>query len=301
MFLAQEKALYLSLNMMKPQSGGLIGYFWSPAEYEQKIREGLSNQTATKITAIKDNYNIEPPTFNKITDFTFAFQALGDTYGIPTYQEANPTPINIVTFPFMFGLMFGDMGHGSILAAFGIFLTLAHDKLKKSAFKSMLPYRYFLMLMGLCSTYCGFMYNEFFAMPTQIFGSCYELDKKVQWHKAGDETVKGAWYYDRKDFSCTYPFGVDPVWGLSNQKLTFSNNIKMKLSVIMGIAHMTIGVLIKGTNTLFRNDYPSFFFEVVAGLVMLLGLFGWMDILIYGKWFFNRNFTDYKELTTFNG
>jgi V-type H+-transporting ATPase subunit a len=75
----------------------------------------------------------------------------------------------------------------------------------------------------------------------------------------------------------------------------------MKLSVIMGIAHMTIGVLIKGTNTLFRNDYPSFFFEVVAGLVMLLGLFGWMDILIYGKWFFNRNFTDYKELTTFNG
>lgn len=34
MFLAQEKALYQSLNMMKTQSGGLIGYFWSPAEVE---------------------------------------------------------------------------------------------------------------------------------------------------------------------------------------------------------------------------------------------------------------------------
>ena len=73
MFLAQEKALYLSLNMMKPQSGGLVGYFWSPAEYEQEIRDRLANQTATKITAIKDNYHIEPPTFNKITDFTYVF------------------------------------------------------------------------------------------------------------------------------------------------------------------------------------------------------------------------------------
>jgi V-type H+-transporting ATPase subunit a len=85
MFLAQEKALYLSLNMMKPQSGGLIGYFWSPAEYEQQIRDTLANQTATKITAIKDNFNIEPPTFNKVTDFTYVFQTIGDTYGIPTY------------------------------------------------------------------------------------------------------------------------------------------------------------------------------------------------------------------------
>jgi hypothetical protein len=71
MFLAQEKALYQSLNMMKTQSGGLIGYFWSPGEYEQEIRDRLSSQTATKITAIKDNYAIEPPTYNKVTDFTF--------------------------------------------------------------------------------------------------------------------------------------------------------------------------------------------------------------------------------------
>ena len=43
MFLAQEKALYQNLNMLVPQSGGLIGYFWSPAEYEQTIRERLAN------------------------------------------------------------------------------------------------------------------------------------------------------------------------------------------------------------------------------------------------------------------
>lgn len=175
MFLAQEKALYQSLNMMKSQSGGLIGYFWAPTEFESKISQELASQTATKISAIKDNYNIEPPTYNKITDFTFVNQMIVDTYGVPSYQEANPTPVSIVTFPFLFGMMFGDMGHGSILAMFGLFLVLMAPRLKGTALGAFLPARYFLLLMGLSSFYCGFMYNEYFSMTIQIFDSCYDL------------------------------------------------------------------------------------------------------------------------------
>jgi len=88
-----------------------------------------------------------------------------DTYGIPTYLEANPTVITIVTFPFFFGMMFGDMGHGSIIMLFGMILMLFNDKLKDGAFKSVLPVRYLLFLMGFMATYCGFIYNEFFAIP----------------------------------------------------------------------------------------------------------------------------------------
>jgi V-type H+-transporting ATPase subunit a len=141
-----------------------------------------------------------------------------DTYGIPTYQEANPTPVSIVTFPFMFGLMFGDMGHGSILAFFGLFLTMFNDKLKKSALKDLLPVRYFLLLLGLSSFYCGFMYNEFFAMPAQIFSSCYNIEDKQKWclaADASDPTCNGKFYFERSNFECTYPMGVDPVWGIS--------------------------------------------------------------------------------------
>ena len=58
---------------MKAQGGGLLGYFWAPAEYEQTVRDRLAGHTATKITAIKDNFNIDPPTFNKVTDFTYVF------------------------------------------------------------------------------------------------------------------------------------------------------------------------------------------------------------------------------------
>lgn len=96
-----------------------------------------------------------------------------DTYGIPTYLEANPTVITIVTFPFLFGMMFGDLGHGSIIMIFGLYLMLFNNSLKEGAFKSVLPIRYLIFMMGFMATYCGFIYNEFFAMPLNIFGSCY--------------------------------------------------------------------------------------------------------------------------------
>lgn len=31
--------------------------------------------------------------------------------------------------------------------------------------------------MGLMAFYCGFIYNEFFAVTTNIFGSCYQMNK----------------------------------------------------------------------------------------------------------------------------
>ena len=120
-----------------------------------------------------DNNTISKPTFIKTNDFTKMFQMVVDTYGIPTYLEANPTVITIVTFPFFFGMMFGDMGHGSIIMVFGLILMIFNDKLKDGGFKSILPVRYLLFLMGFMATYCGSIYNEFFAIPTNVFGSCY--------------------------------------------------------------------------------------------------------------------------------
>ncbi|MFN9901414.1 MAG: V-type ATPase 116kDa subunit family protein, partial [bacterium] len=78
---------------------------------------------------------------------------------------------------------------------------------------------------------------------------------------------------------------MDPIWSLSNNRLTFVNSIKMKMSVIFGVFHMTIGILIKGLNTINFGQKMKFWTEVFAGLVILLGLFGWMDSLIIAKFF----------------
>lgn len=83
----------------------------------------------------------------------------------------------MATFPFLFGLMFGDMGHGAIILAFGLILTFFHDRLKKSAFGLFGPGRYLLVLLGINAVFCGIIYNEFFALRTNILGSCYNINE----------------------------------------------------------------------------------------------------------------------------
>ena len=52
-----------------------------------------------------------------------------DTYGVPSYREFNPAFFYIVTFPFFFGVMYGDVGHGSILLFAALFMVMFHDRL----------------------------------------------------------------------------------------------------------------------------------------------------------------------------
>ena len=165
MFLAKEKALYLTLNLMKWQNQGFVGYFWAPKELENEIMRSIDKYSAAKISAY-DNHNIPRPTYFKTTEFLAPFQALVDMYGIPTYLEANPAPIAIASFPFLFGMMFGDMGHGSIYLVFGTILILLNEQLKNGPFEAARQARYLLFLMGFFSTFCGMMYNEWFAIPT---------------------------------------------------------------------------------------------------------------------------------------
>ena len=56
------------------------------------------------------------------------------------------------------------------------------------------------------------------------------------------------------------------------------------MSVIIGVFHMSIGISVKGFNAVFNSEKLVLIFEVIGGLVILLGLFGWMDFLIIYKW-----------------
>jgi V-type H+-transporting ATPase subunit a len=96
----------------------------------------------------------------------------------------------------------------------------------------------------------------------------------------------------RRDHMCNYPVGVDPVWSLASTKLQFTNNIKMKISVIIGVIHMSIGIICKGTNAIYFRRWVVLITEVITGLIILIGLFGWMDLLIFAKWFKHLDLQD---------
>jgi V-type H+-transporting ATPase subunit a len=231
-----------------------------------------------------------------MNDVIAPLQLITNTYGVPSYQEANPATFAIVTFPFLFAVMFGDYGHGSLIFFVGAMMVLFYDNLLPMLGKDVMQQRYMFFLMGFFSCYNGLLYNEWFAMPYPWFKSCYvtsPLPKAENGNvfpyvdftsRADAQTDK---YYDTE---CVYPFGMDPTWFLdANDILVVQNSMKMKISVIIGVMHMSMGVVTKGLNAIYFKDNLKFWTEVVTGMIILNGLFGWMDLLIVIKWLYPMN------------
>jgi V-type H+-transporting ATPase subunit a len=70
----------------------------------------------------------DPPTFFKTNKLTHGFQAIVDAYGVANYREFNPMPFTVITFPFLFAVMFGDLGHGILMFMFVAYMLVFERK-----------------------------------------------------------------------------------------------------------------------------------------------------------------------------
>jgi len=55
-----------------------------------------------------------------------------------------------------------------------------------------------------------------------------------------------------------YPIGLDPVWALSDNKIQYTNSMKMKFSIIIGISQMIFGLVLSLFNHMLLYFYFSF-------------------------------------------
>ena len=281
LYFLQEKLLFINLNKCKLRENFLDGEVWIPQDKYSLVQNTLlkiTKKDPNKLTAVLDDiidYNtIYPPTYFKLNDFTAPFQMIVNEYGVPRYREVNPGLFTIITFPFMFGVMFGDIGHGGLLTLLGAWLVLQKYEILKNfpELKILVKNRYFFLFLGFFAFYNGLIYNDFFAMPLGIFGSCYKNQKK-----------DGKIITTRKG-NCIYPIGLDPKWYSAENELTFLNSFKMKMSVIIGVLQMILGLILKGINGIYFKDYIDFLFEFIPQLIFMCLLFGYMIIMIYIKW-----------------
>lgn len=116
-FVIKEKALYENLNRLKMGDKLLVGLFWCPTSQTRHISDEIQrikqdrNINGPQMWR-REAHGITPPSYFKTNEFTEPFQEIINTYGVPCYKEVNPALFAIVTFPFLFGVMFGDMAHG---------------------------------------------------------------------------------------------------------------------------------------------------------------------------------------------
>lgn len=231
-----------------------------------------------------------PPTFFKTNKFTQVFQTIVDTYGTARYQEANPAVLTTISFPFSFGVMFGDIGHGGLLFLFAAWVLwnekwLMTFKGKDEMFDMVFGGRYMLILMGFFATYAGFMYNDFFAMGLGIWPTHWS-----EMENPPDGTSDMGFYPNQN--IPVYPFGVDPTWHRAKNDLVYFNSVKMKMAVIFGVFQMTIGLIHRAQNAIYFGKKTStplwrnldFIFEAVPMITFMMSLFGYMCFMIIYKW-----------------
>ncbi|XP_011089858.1 V-type proton ATPase subunit a1 isoform X1 [Sesamum indicum] len=283
----REKAIYDTLNMLNfdVTKKCLVGEGWCPVFAKTKIQEALqratfdSNSQMGIIFHVMDSVE-PPPTYFRTNHFTNAYQEIVDAYGVAKYQEANPAVYTIVTFPFLFAVMFGDWGHG-ICLLLGALILIAREKRlgsqKLGSFMEMLfGGRYVLLMMSLFSIYCGLIYNEFFSVPFHIFGTSA--------YKCRDATCSDARSVGLVKYRDTYPFGVDPSWRGSRSELPFLNSLKMKMSILFGVAQMNLGIVLSYFNARYFSSSLDIKYQFVPQMIFLNSLFGYLSLLIIIKW-----------------
>lgn len=281
----KERGTYETLNRFNYDENRklLIAEGWIPTEEIIRVQHTLKSisesaqvESPTMLSLLETTR--QPPTLHRTNRVTEAFQNMVDVYAIATYREVNPGLATVVTFPFMFAVMFGDMGHGFLMFLAALYVVLNEKKLAKAqggdVFDMFYSGRYVVLLMGIFSMFTGLIYNDLFSKSMTLLtsGWSWPHDFKTGQSLSAEST------------GIVYRFGIDWMWHGAENNLRFMNSYKMKLSVILGYIHMLYSYMFSLVNSLYFHSMIDIIGNFIPGLIFFLSIFGYLSITIIYKW-----------------
>ena len=127
-----------------------------PASEEKRFSEAMDSLETVSCVFQPDDANptLTPPTRLKNSRFAKPFQMFVEMYGTPGYRDFDPTLLVSITYTLIFGIMFGDLGQGFVIALIGGILA---------AWKKM-DFGRIMLRVGISSMVFGFAYGSVFGL-----------------------------------------------------------------------------------------------------------------------------------------
>jgi V/A-type H+-transporting ATPase subunit I len=229
-----------------------IVYFeaWVLEKYLLKVEEGIMKITNGICVIEQEKPNPEenvPNAIKHVPLFFEGFESLVFSLGYPRKGEINPTYLMAFTFPFLFGIMFADVGQGAILVIVGILLLIMRKRVDIDKVDEIK--RYFLLsagiitLCGISSMAFGFLFGEFFG-PSGVLHPV--LLFKIGPFKFG---------------------GFDPM----HDPLTM-----IRFAILIGVSFITFALVLRVMNHLKRREIAHVFASLCWIWFLLGGFFMWI-------------------------
>ena len=155
---------------------------WVPEPDAKRVTDRLQEITegrcAVETLAPEQVPDVKVPVLMRHSWFLRPFEMLVSGYGTPSYHDLEPTLFVALTYMLMFGMMFGDAGHGLVLllAGLGIVFSSRRDKTRDVGT--------LVSLAGAASIVFGLIYGSFFGLES--------FQKYALWpgHKSLDHLVQ---------------------------------------------------------------------------------------------------------------
>ena len=165
---------------------------WVPAERADEVRGTLADVTqgrcvvqTSEPTAEEIEADLVPSRLRQ-SRLLSPFQRLVQGYGVPSYTEIEPTLLFAASFLLLFGLIFGDLGHGLCLIATGL---LARRLGKKAVVRDA---GHVIAACGLASALFGaFFQGSFFGVSLADAGFPFTLGFEPMRFEGGGDTAAG--------------------------------------------------------------------------------------------------------------
>jgi V/A-type H+-transporting ATPase subunit I len=176
-----------------------------------------------------------PPSKFRHGRFVRPFEEITKLYGMPKYNEVDPTPFIAITFPIIFGLMFGDFGQGLVLLIGGLtvgMLIKGNQSMKNTC--------YIVAACGIGAMAAGL-----------VFGECF-----------GKELFPALW------------FSPVPHIGGGSEALAHASTTVFNFlifALFVGVVQIVSGLIIEGVNFALKHDYADTFLTTVPKIAFYVG------------------------------